>query len=248
VCGAVTGAVSGSASSIYFRTQDRLEAKRIRSQSRLEAERISSRDQLDAAQSANNGLTFLKNEKMLTTIWSTGQTNSLMEDCVRIAHLGKVAAEESSLRDTVALNKAKDSNESSRASALFCLMRDSPDEELRAVIEQHVATYASVTTRVAELRDIETALGTECSTNVGVFRILAFRRGWASGKSAHEMYENDKHNFHVLVDKSRALERCKKNTLSADEVLMLEAQFPMCSDHAEIQACYEQETPHYNRP
>jgi hypothetical protein len=73
--------------------------------------------------------------------------------------------------------------------------------------------------------DIETALGTGCST----FRLLAFRRGWASGKSAHEMYENDKHNFHVLMDKSRA--RCKKNTLSADEVLMLEAEFPICVDN-----------------
>jgi hypothetical protein len=56
-------------------------------------------------------------------------------------------------------------------------MRDSPDEELRAVIEQHVVTYADVTTRVAELSDIETALGTGCSTKVGVFRLLAFRRG-----------------------------------------------------------------------
>jgi hypothetical protein len=103
----------------------------------------------------------------------------------------------------------------------------SPDEELRAVVKHHVTTYADATTRVSELSDIETALGTRCSTKVGVFRLLAFRRGWASGKSAQEMYDNDKHNLHVLVDKSRALRRCKNNTLSADEVLALESQFPL---------------------
>jgi hypothetical protein len=160
VAGAVkfTGGVAGWAQYAYFRTQDRLEAEGIRLRDR----------QLEAAKSANNGLTFLKNERILDILWSTGQTNSLMEDCVRIAHLGKVAAERSPAHD-------------------------SPDEEFRVLIEQRVATYADVTTRVAELSDIEKALGTGCSRKVGAFRLLAFRRGWASGKSAHEMYENDKH-------------------------------------------------------
>jgi hypothetical protein len=55
------------------------------------------------------------------------------------------------------------------------------------VVKHHVTTYADATTRVSELSDIETALGTRCSTKVGVFRLLAFRRGWASGKSAQEI-------------------------------------------------------------
>jgi hypothetical protein len=201
VAGAVTGGVAGWAQYEYFRTQD------------------------ETAQRANNGPTFLKNESLLGIAWSTGQSKPLIMDCYRIAHFGKVAAEKASLRDTDVLASYRASHTLALARLLY---DDSPDEELRDVIEQHVGTYTNLVTRVA---DIENALGTGCSTKVGVFRLLAFRRGWASGKSAHEMYENDKHNFHVLMDKSRALERCKKNTLSADEVLMLEAEFPICVDY-----------------
>jgi hypothetical protein len=58
---------------------------------------------------------------MLGIALSTGQSKSLIRDCYRIAHLGKVAAEKASLRDADVL--------ASHTLALARLLHDdSPDE------------------------------------------------------------------------------------------------------------------------